>query len=175
MIAVLYFARAILIPVALALTLNFLLAPAVLYLHRFRLRRVPAVIIVVVFAGAVLGGIGWVVASQLVRIAEQLPDYRVNLHAKLETLHTPTLGPMGRAIRGMREVGQEISAPAEPGADSNRKSWQTLQPEHPGKTTPPTARTTPARPRPLATARAGSGIADPSDRGPARARASRNC
>ncbi len=114
MIAVLYFARAILIPVALALTLNFLLAPAVLYLHRFRLRRVPAVIIVVVLAGAVLGGIGWVVASQLVRIAEQLPDYRVNLHAKLETLHTPTLGPMGRAIRGMREVGREISAPETP-------------------------------------------------------------
>jgi len=111
-IAVLYFARAILIPVALALTLNFLLAPAVLYLHRYRLRRVPAVIIVVVFAASIVGGVGWVMASQLVRIAEQLPDYRVNLLAKLETLHTPTLGPMGRAIRGMREVGQEISAPA---------------------------------------------------------------
>lgn len=112
-IAVLYFARAILIPVALALTLNFLLAPAVLYLHRFRLRRVPAVIIVVVVAASIVGGIGWVMASQLVRIAELLPDYRVNLHAKLETLHTPTLGPMGRAIRGMREVGQEITAPSE--------------------------------------------------------------
>ncbi len=112
-IAVLYFARAILIPVALALTLNFLLAPAVLYLHRFRLRRVPAVIIVVVVAASILGGIGWVMASQLVRIAEQLPDYRVNLHAKLETLHTPTLGPMGRAIRGMREVGQEIASPTD--------------------------------------------------------------
>ncbi len=113
-IAVLYFARAILIPVALALTLNFLLAPAVLYLHRYRLRRVPAVIIVVVFAASIVGGIGWVMASQLVRIAELLPDYRVNLHAKLETLHTPTLGPMGRAIRGMREVGQEITAPSQP-------------------------------------------------------------
>jgi predicted PurR-regulated permease PerM len=111
-IAVLYFARAILIPVALALTLNFLLAPAVLYLHRFRLRRVPAVIIVVVLAASIVGGIGWVMASQLVRIAELLPDYRVNLHAKLETLHTPTLGPVGRALRGVREVGQEISAPA---------------------------------------------------------------
>src|SRR5271167_5225274 len=77
-IAVLYFARAILIPVALALTLNFLLAPAVLYLHRFRLRRVPAVIIVVVFAASILGGIGWIMASQLGRMAGQLPDYRVN-------------------------------------------------------------------------------------------------
>ncbi len=110
-IAVLYLARAILIPVSLALTLNFLLAPAVLYLHRFRLRRVASVILVVAFAGVVLGGVGWVMASQLVRIAEQLPDYRVNLHAKLEMLHTPNLGGLGRAIRGMREVGEEISAP----------------------------------------------------------------
>ncbi len=114
-IAVLYFARAILIPVALALTLNFLLGPAVIYLHRFRLRRVSAVIIVVVVAGSIVGGIGWVVASQLVHIAEQLPDYRVNLHAKLETLHTPTLGPVGKAIRGVREVGQEFTAPEAPG------------------------------------------------------------
>ena len=112
-IAVLYFGRAILIPVALALTLNFLLAPAVLYLHRFRLRRVPAVIIVVVLAAGVLGGIGWVVGIQLLRIAEQLPDYRVNLHAKLESLHAPSLGPVGNAIRGVREVGQEFNAPPE--------------------------------------------------------------
>ena len=114
-IAVLYFARAILIPVALALTLNFLLGPAVIYLHRFRLRRVSAVIIVVVVAGSIVAGIGWIVASQLVRIAEQLPDYRVNLHAKLETLHTPNLGPVGKAIRGVREVGQEFTAPQVPG------------------------------------------------------------
>ncbi len=52
---------------------------------------------------SIIGGIGWVVASQLVHIAEQLPAYRVNLHAKLATLQTPSLGPMGRAIRGVRE------------------------------------------------------------------------
>jgi predicted PurR-regulated permease PerM len=113
-IAVLYFGRAILIPVALALTLNFLLAPAVLYLHRFRVRRVPAVIIVMAIAGCLVGGVGWVVASQLVRIAEDLPNYRVNLHEKMETLHAPSVGPFGRAIRGVREVGQEFSAPAAP-------------------------------------------------------------
>src|SRR5271168_5550376 len=60
-IAVLYFGRPILIPIALAVTLNFLLAPAVIYLHRYRIRRVPAVIIVVVIAGSLIGGIGWVV------------------------------------------------------------------------------------------------------------------
>jgi len=131
-IAVLYFGRAILIPVALALTLNFLLAPAVIYLHRFRIRRVPAVIVVIAVAAALVGGIGWVVASQLVRIAEDLPDYRVNLHDKMEALHTPTLGPMGRAIRGMKEVGREFDenpaptpavspAPAQPSPTPARK------------------------------------------------------
>jgi predicted PurR-regulated permease PerM len=112
-IAVLYFGRAILIPVALALTLNFLLAPAVIYLHRFRLSRVPAVIIVMVITGSVVGGIGAVMASQLVQIAEELPNYRVNLHEKMTALHAPSLGPVGKAIEGVREVGQEFSAPQE--------------------------------------------------------------
>ena len=116
-IAVLYFGRPILIPVALALTLNFLLAPAVIYLHRFRIRRVPAVIIVVVIAGSLVGALGWVVVKQLVRIADELPDYRENLHLKMNALHTPSVGPVGLAIRGMREMGQELysnPAPAPP-------------------------------------------------------------
>src|SRR5271169_2784442 len=91
-IAVLYFGRSILIPVALALTLNFLLAPAVIYLHRYHIRRIPAVIIVVVIAGSLVGGVGWVVARQLVRIADDLPNYRENLHQKMAALHTPSVG-----------------------------------------------------------------------------------
>jgi predicted PurR-regulated permease PerM len=172
-IAVLYFARAILIPVALALTLNFLLAPAVLYLHRFRLRRVPAVIIVVVVAASILGGIGWVMASQLVRIAEQLPDYRANLHSKLETLHTPTLGPMGRAIRGMREVGQEIAAPGEtaqppavnPGAASSTSQEQSNAAQRKGRVTvtpppTPTPAPSPAAPIPVTVVQSKQGISE---------------
>src|SRR5271170_7546545 len=119
-IAVLYFGRPILIPIALAVTLNFLLAPAVIYLHRFRIRRVPAVIIVVVIAGSLIGGIGWVVARQLVRIAEDLPNYRANLHSKVTTLHSPGANPVSQAIRGVREVGQEFSAPeSAPAATAN--------------------------------------------------------
>jgi predicted PurR-regulated permease PerM len=167
-IAVLFFARAILIPVALALTLNFLLAPAVIYLHRYRLRRVPAVIIVVVVAASIVGGIGWVVASQLVHIAEQLPDYRVNLHAKVATLHTPTLGPMGRAIRGMREVGQEISAPSaepaqqvslNPGGSGNGAPAQSNAADRKGRVT--AAPATPA-PAPILTAPVPVTVVEPS-------------
>jgi predicted PurR-regulated permease PerM len=133
-IAVLYFGRPILIPVALALTLNFLLAPAVIYLHRFRIRRVPAVIIVVAIAGSLVGGVGWVVAKQLVRIADELPNYRENLHLKITSLHGPSVSPVGRAIRGVREVGQELYAnPAPPPAT----------PAPPAPADPPSSRDTP--------------------------------
>jgi predicted PurR-regulated permease PerM len=107
-IATLYFGRAILIPFALALTLNFLLAPAVIYLHRFRIRRIPAVIIVVVIAASLVGGVGWVVLRQLVHIADDLPNYRENLHNKMTALRAPSIGSVGRAISGVREVGQEL-------------------------------------------------------------------
>lgn len=113
-IAVLYFGRQILIPFALALTLNFLLAPAVDYLQRFRVSRVPAVIVVVVIAGSVVSGVGWVVARQLVRIADELPDYRENLQVKMDALHQPSVNPFGKAIRGMREMGQELYANPSP-------------------------------------------------------------
>ena len=66
----LYFARDLIIPFAMALTLNFLLAPAVIRLEQLRLRRLPAVILVVLLASAFIGGVGWVVARQLVHVAD---------------------------------------------------------------------------------------------------------
>ena len=132
-IAVLYFGRDILIPVALAVTLNFLLAPAVIYLHRYRIRRVPAVIIVVVFAGTIIGGVGWVVARQLVHIADDLPNYRENLHEKMATLHTPSVGPVGRALQGMREVGQELSSTSESAPVAPGQNHSLPAQPHPGQ------------------------------------------
>ena len=57
-IACLYWGRVVLIPVALALLLTFLLNPVVSVLQRLGLGRTPPVILVVVLAFVVLGGIG---------------------------------------------------------------------------------------------------------------------
>ena len=54
-VAALYFARDVLIPLALALLLTFLLAPAVLRLRRWCLGRVPAVITTVIVAFTLIG------------------------------------------------------------------------------------------------------------------------
>ncbi len=72
-IAALYFAREILIPLAFALTLTFLLTPAVAFLQRLHIGRVASVLTTALISIAVAGGISWVIASQWVDVANQLP------------------------------------------------------------------------------------------------------
>ena len=105
----LYFAREVLIPLAIALTLNFLLTPAVIQFERLGLRRVPAVILVVIMAAAVVGGIGWIVTRQVVAVVNDLPNYRANIRDKLDALHFPASGSLGHTVDSIREIGATIS------------------------------------------------------------------
>jgi len=113
-IAALYFTREILVPLAFALTLTFLLTPAVTLLERLRIGRVLAVILTVLASMAMTGCIAWVIANQLVDVANQLPGYRQNIHAKIQALHNPGKGPLGRAAQSVKEIGQELSRPDGP-------------------------------------------------------------
>lgn len=113
-LAALYFTRDLLIPFAMALTLNFLLAPAVIQLEKLRFRRVPAVVLVVMMASAVLGGVGWVVARQLLDVASDLPNYHANIDDKLARIHAPTTGPIANAINGLKSLTQELSGTPAP-------------------------------------------------------------
>ena len=67
-VAVLYFARQILIPFALALLCAFLLSPAVKRLESWYIPRIAAIVLVMIAACGALGGLGWVVTDQLVQI-----------------------------------------------------------------------------------------------------------
>ncbi len=112
-ILTLYFARDLLAPVAFALVLNFLLSPAVALLERWRLSRAVSVVLVILIFFTGLGVTGWVVARQLVHVAELLPDYRDNIQAKLDSLHTPVGGAAGKAIASLAEMTEELSSHAD--------------------------------------------------------------
>src|SRR5579864_7938644 len=86
-VATLYFAREILVPFAFALTLTFLLTPVVALLQRLHTGRVVSVLTTVLVAVAVAGFIGWIIGNQLVDVANQLPLYQENIHAKIEAFH----------------------------------------------------------------------------------------
>jgi predicted PurR-regulated permease PerM len=117
----LYFARAVLIPLALALTLNFLLTPLVMSLQKLRLGRVPAVALGTLIFFAALGGLGWIVARQLLQVANNLPQYRLNIHNKIEALHSSPDSALGRAAESVIDIdrelsGSEINSPATAGS-----------------------------------------------------------
>jgi predicted PurR-regulated permease PerM len=110
-IAGLYFARDILIPIAFAFTLTFSLAPVVGWLQKLHVRRVPAVILVVLLSVTAAASIASLLAYQLVDVANQLPLYRQNIHNKIEALRTPGKGALQRAANTVKELGIELSGP----------------------------------------------------------------
>jgi predicted PurR-regulated permease PerM len=113
-IAALYLAREVLIPLAFAVILTFVLSPVVALLQRSRIGRAPSVAVTVLLTVAVAAGVAWILAIQLVDVATELPKYRENIRAKMEALRVPTKGPLGLAASSLREIPREISAAEAP-------------------------------------------------------------
>ena len=81
-VAVLYWAQAILVPVALAAILTFVLTPPVLKLQRW-LGRVVAVLVVVGLVFSALGAAGWAISRQMSNLSSDLIMYRQNIRQKV--------------------------------------------------------------------------------------------
>jgi predicted PurR-regulated permease PerM len=91
-VACLYWAKAVLIPVALAIVFTFLLNPVASMLQRRGLPRTPAVLLVVLLAFSWIAGIGWTVTRQITLLAAELPRYQENLQHKVADLRDLTSG-----------------------------------------------------------------------------------
>ncbi len=106
-VAMLYFASAILIPLSLAALLTFLLAPLVSRIERW-LGRVVAVLVIVIMIFATTGVVGWVLTRQVVDLATKLPDYKVNIVAKLQAFRIPKGGAFSAFSRTVEELKNEL-------------------------------------------------------------------
>jgi predicted PurR-regulated permease PerM len=89
--ATLYWAQKVLIPLALAVLLAFVLNPVVTFVQRRGLPRVPSVILVACLSFMLLGGMGTALTLQVKRLVAELPQYKENVVKK---------------VAGLREVGQ---------------------------------------------------------------------
>jgi predicted PurR-regulated permease PerM len=91
-VAVLYFARSIFIPVALAIFLAFVLSPIVTRLQRRGLGRTTAVVatVTLVVCGSI--AISTVIAQQVVQLAETLPDRRDAIKEKVTAARNWVVG-----------------------------------------------------------------------------------
>ena len=107
-IAVLYFARDVFIPLALAGLLAFLLAPAATRLERWRVRKTLAAILVILLSLAGTIALAWVVLGQIYSLAIDLPQYQQNVTEKLDSLHLNSAGKLGNTVAMLASLGKQI-------------------------------------------------------------------
>jgi predicted PurR-regulated permease PerM len=97
----LYWAQTVFIPVALAVFLAVLLAPLVTVLQRRGLWRLPSVLLVVMLAAAVLGGVVWLVTAQVTSLAGEVPQYTDNIIVKVKFLRKFGQGSVSSRLEKM--------------------------------------------------------------------------
>lgn len=86
LVAALYYGRELVVPLVLASLLAFVLAPAARLLQRLFLPRVAAVIVAVVLAFGIIGGLGTIVGRQGAILAGNLPAYQTTILGKWQAL-----------------------------------------------------------------------------------------
>jgi predicted PurR-regulated permease PerM len=137
-IAGLYFGREVLLPLALAILLSFVLTPPLLLLGRIKLPRVVAVGIVVGAAFAIILALGWVISREVTQLAADLPSYRFTLSEKIKSIRegvarSPTLERAGEVLSELQKelATPEAEAPAKPkvGAEAEHPEDRPVQVE----------------------------------------------
>jgi predicted PurR-regulated permease PerM len=107
-ISALYIGREVLLPLALAILLSFVLTPLLLLLRKIKVPRVPAVAIVVTLAFVIIFALGWMLSHQAAQLAGDLPRYQHVLAGKISTLRrsaesSGTFDNIAGALKGLED------------------------------------------------------------------------
>jgi predicted PurR-regulated permease PerM len=101
--------KTILVPLAFALTVSLLLAPAVARLESWRFRREIAVAAVMIVTASIFVAAAYVISRQVVSIAGTLPGYRSNIQSRLVALHSPTVSSLKKGLASMEDLGEDLT------------------------------------------------------------------
>jgi predicted PurR-regulated permease PerM len=119
----------VLIPLALAVLLTFLLSPVVGSLQRRGLGRVLSVLVTVLLALSILGGIGWTLTRQLMTLADELPRYSLNIHRRIADLRGASKGgSVEKVQKTVEDVVGEIRKTDNPGVTRPKPVAVALEP-----------------------------------------------
>jgi len=105
----LYWASPVLIPVAAATLLTFMLGPAVSFLCRRGLPRTPSVLVVAALSAGLLIFAFWMVGSQLVKLVADLPTYQENVAKRVTEVRQRGSGTL---LRNVQRFVHEVSIAA---------------------------------------------------------------
>jgi predicted PurR-regulated permease PerM len=125
-IAALYVGREVLVPLALAILLSFVLTRPLVMLRRVGMPRILSVVIVVSCAFAIIFGLGWLVSREFTQLAADVPTYRAALSEKIKGLResapaSPVLKRAGDVLTGLQKELSQGEPSAAPQADNGGK------------------------------------------------------
>jgi predicted PurR-regulated permease PerM len=113
LVGVIYLGREVLMPIALAVLMSFVLAPLVGFLQRIHVPRVAAVFLVVLVAFSAVFALGGLMVSQVNQLAGDLPRYQSTLREKIQALRGAAAGSstLERASEVLQDLGKELERP----------------------------------------------------------------
>ena len=116
-VAGMFLAREVLIPIAIAVLLSFVLGPLVNFLRRLRLGRAVAVLVSVLFAAGLIAALSTVIGVQVAELAQDVPRYQRTVERKIEGLRNGSLGQtmdyIANINRAIHQSGEESKESAE--------------------------------------------------------------
>jgi predicted PurR-regulated permease PerM len=117
-ISALYFGREVLLPLALAILLSFVLTPILLFLRRLKVPRTIGVVIVVTLAFGIIVSLGWLMTQQAAQLAEDLPRYQNVIAEKITALRSSTtsLPVLEKATDALNGLQRELTTAPNAGA-----------------------------------------------------------
>jgi predicted PurR-regulated permease PerM len=112
-VTALYFGREVLVPIALAVLMSFVLAPLVRLLQRIYVPRVLAVIVSVLVAFVAVFSLAAMMVSQVNQLASDLPGYQSTLQSKIQSVRGVAggTGTLERASEVLQSLGRELDKP----------------------------------------------------------------
>ena len=111
-IAIVYFAQSVFLPLAIAMLLTFALSPLATWLRKLGVPNLPAVLLVVMATAAFVCLFALIVATQLTNLAANLPTFQANILAKVETLRDAgsETGILRRVSNLIAAINAEVGA-----------------------------------------------------------------
>ena len=108
-VACLYAAKAILLPIILAILLTFVLSPVVTVLQKLHIGRLLSVLLTTGITFTLLAVFVWIFTQQLADLARELPKHKDEIVSKIAALRSQEQSVLGNVLSFIQEVVEEIN------------------------------------------------------------------
>ena len=118
-VAALYFGRSVFIPLALAILLSMLLAPAMTFLTRLKIPRLLGLVLVGAILGTITFALAWKLTVEFSDLTGQVSTYKSTLENKIQSIGGLENSGFSRVSEALGDLEAEL---LKPGKEESRRA-----------------------------------------------------